>query len=187
VAEDDASFAVVREVVHTYLPSTRVERLTVAAIPRADPDCVILNAAPDGQPALDTVRELRARGYGGGLVLLADSTSRSVAPVTAQLGALLVRREAVNAELPDALLSALEVCPPPVAAELSRARRMISAGEIAVRLQHSLNNPLGALLAELQLLEMEQLPTEQRLAVRRMLELCRRTIATVKRLDFPES
>jgi signal transduction histidine kinase len=47
-------------------------------------------------------------------------------------------------------------------------------------LQHSLNNPLAGLLAELQLLEMEELPPEHREAVERCVELCRRVIRLVR-------
>ncbi|HVH39411.1 MAG TPA: histidine kinase dimerization/phospho-acceptor domain-containing protein [Gemmatimonadaceae bacterium] len=47
-------------------------------------------------------------------------------------------------------------------------------------LQHSLNNPLAGLLAELQLLEMEELPAEHRESVERAIELCRRIITIVR-------
>jgi nitrogen-specific signal transduction histidine kinase len=47
-------------------------------------------------------------------------------------------------------------------------------------LQHSLNNPLAGLLAELQLLEMEELLPEHREAVERSIELCRRVIHIVR-------
>lgn len=47
-------------------------------------------------------------------------------------------------------------------------------------LQHSLNNPLAALLAELQLLELEELAPEHREAVERAIGLCRRVIALVR-------
>jgi signal transduction histidine kinase len=45
---------------------------------------------------------------------------------------------------------------------------------------HTLNNPLAALLAELQLLEMEELPAEHRESVERCIDLCRRVIAIVR-------
>lgn len=47
-------------------------------------------------------------------------------------------------------------------------------------LQHALNNPLAGLLAELQLLEMEDLPPDHREAVERSIELCRRVILLVR-------
>jgi len=48
------------------------------------------------------------------------------------------------------------------------------------RLQHTLNNPLAGLLAELQLLEMDDLSDEQRAGVTRAIALCRRVIKIVK-------
>jgi signal transduction histidine kinase len=47
-------------------------------------------------------------------------------------------------------------------------------------LQHTLNNPLAGLLAELQLLQMEDLAPEHREAVGRAVELVRRLIKIVK-------
>lgn len=47
-------------------------------------------------------------------------------------------------------------------------------------LQHSLNNPLAGLLAELQLLEMEELAPDHRESVERAIGLCRRVIQIVR-------
>ena len=47
-------------------------------------------------------------------------------------------------------------------------------------LQHSLNNPLAALLAELQLLELEELSPDHRESVERAIDLCRRVISLVR-------
>ena len=47
-------------------------------------------------------------------------------------------------------------------------------------LQHSLNNPLAALLAELQLLEMEELSDSHRESVERSISLCRRLVKIVR-------
>ncbi len=47
-------------------------------------------------------------------------------------------------------------------------------------LQHTLNNPLAALLAELQLLEMEPLEAPHREGVERSIELVRRLIRIVR-------
>jgi nitrogen-specific signal transduction histidine kinase len=59
----------------------------------------------------------------------------------------------------------------------------VAAGELALRLQHSLNNPLAALLAEAQLLELEQLTPDHRGSVERIIELSRRVIEVVRGLD----
>ena len=54
----------------------------------------------------------------------------------------------------------------------------------AARIQHAMNNPLAALLAEEQLLSMEaSLSTDQRETVERMIELTRRVIMLVRDLD----
>ncbi len=53
-------------------------------------------------------------------------------------------------------------------------------------LQHTLNNPLAGLLAELQLLEMEDLSDEHREAVARCIELTRRVVLIVREQVPPE-
>ena len=67
--------------------------------------------------------------------------------------------------------------------ELNRVRGQLAIGDAARVLQHSINNPLTALLAEAQLLEIEVRDADQRAAVRRILELARRMVALTRRLD----
>jgi nitrogen-specific signal transduction histidine kinase len=67
--------------------------------------------------------------------------------------------------------------------ELLQLRRTFAAGQMALSLQHGINNPLAALLAEAQLLQLEELTSEQRASADRMVELCRRIVALVRRLD----
>ncbi len=69
------------------------------------------------------------------------------------------------------------------ARELRRVRAQFVLGESSRTLQHAFNNPLTALLAETQLLELEQLPDEHRAAVTRILVLCRRLVALSRRLN----
>ena len=64
-----------------------------------------------------------------------------------------------------------------------RARRLIAAGEIAMRFQHSLNNPLAGILAEAQLLQLESLLPDQHAALERIVGLCRRIIELGRSLD----
>ena len=71
----------------------------------------------------------------------------------------------------------------PSSRELRRVRRQFAVGAAARSAQHELNNPLTALLAEAQLLELEPLSTEQRAAASRIVELARRIAAVVRRLD----
>lgn len=66
---------------------------------------------------------------------------------------------------------------------LRKARRLLAAGELALGLQHAMNNPLTAILAESQLLALEELPTDASGAVSRIVENTRRLIALVRKLD----
>ena len=91
-------------------------------------------------------------------------------------------------QLPEALLrivaqgSDREASPRAAAihASLTRARALMAAGELVTGLQHRLNNPLAALLAEAQLLELEPLAPEHLESVHRMVELCRRVIEVAR-------
>ena len=60
----------------------------------------------------------------------------------------------------------------------------VSVQRLAARVQHELNNPLAALLAEAQLLGMDTtLAEEHRIAVERIVELTRRIVTTVRDLE----
>lgn len=61
--------------------------------------------------------------------------------------------------------------------------QLAAVGDVALRLMHGLNNPLAALLAEAQLLQMESLAPEHAEAVERIVELCRRVVRTTRELD----
>jgi signal transduction histidine kinase len=69
------------------------------------------------------------------------------------------------------------------ARELHRVRGQFLLGETARQVQHAINNPLTALLAEVQLLELEELTSDQRTSVGRMVELARRLVALTRQLD----
>lgn len=71
----------------------------------------------------------------------------------------------------------------PAERELRRVRRQFALGAAARSTQHDLNNPLTALVAEVQLLELEAVGAEQRAAARRIVELARRVAAVARRLD----
>jgi signal transduction histidine kinase len=135
---------------------------------------------------LDMVRVLRARNFRGAVVVLTDNAAESPPDQTAQsLGAMCIARGAVDdspVELGAALTRSLAEGSPALA-EVAKARRIFAAGQAVLSLQHSINNPLAALLAEAQLLEMEELTKEQHDSVERMIELCRRIVALVRRLD----
>lgn len=74
----------------------------------------------------------------------------------------------------------------PAERELRRVRRQFALGESARSTRHDLNNPLTALLAEVQLLELEAVTAEQRGAARRIVELARRVAAVARRLDVSQ-
>jgi nitrogen-specific signal transduction histidine kinase len=145
---------------------------------------------------VDVLRGLRARGFAGAAVLVVN---RSTPPATVddvsatRLGA---RRCSLDGDtlgpLAEAVTEALLVVAggeqatgaTPVAVKaLRQTQRLLAAGELAMRLQHSLNNPLAALLAEAQLLELETLEQDHRESVERIIELCRRVIDVVRALD----
>jgi signal transduction histidine kinase len=88
---------------------------------------------------------------------------------------------AVGSPVAAALRRDTELAPP--ARELRRVRTQFALGEAARMVQHAINNPLTALLAEAQLLELEELTEDQRQSVVRMIELARRLVALTRRLD----
>jgi signal transduction histidine kinase len=97
------------------------------------------------------------------------------------LAGLLAERAA---PLPDpALPAAVDPKLGPPARELRRVRAQIALAESARMVQHALNNPLTALLAEAQLLELEPLADEHRVAATRLVELARRVVAAARQLD----
>ncbi|HJU66628.1 MAG TPA: histidine kinase dimerization/phospho-acceptor domain-containing protein [Gemmatimonadaceae bacterium] len=68
--------------------------------------------------------------------------------------------------------------------KLSETSRVAELSNAVGRVQHEMNNPLAALLAEAQLLELDAtLNAEQRDSVRRIVDLARRVIASSRKLD----
>lgn len=191
---------------HTALPGDRV--------PRAD--CVVLDAHVGGATGVEAARAMRIAGFDGGIILLAPDratasaaelptdpeerleervAARSSGPTTVRVAAMGVSRTipyaAIAGELPGAVVAAslttesgaLE----DARRELRAAQRLIAMGDLAASVQHAANNPLTALLAEAQLLEMEPLAPEHREAVRRMIDLSRRLAQVIRRLDLPRA
>lgn len=186
----------VRELLRTLLPMARCDAAAalgassaaaVAAV--GDAHCVIVDEQVGGAPGLDAARALRAGGYEGAIVLLTVGTDDLLRLRAASLGARCLARAELSRELAEAVADetarggrAGELTP--AQREVRRLQTLIAAGEIALRLQHSLNNPLAAMLAEAQLLEMEhRIDPEHKAAAQRLVELCRRMISIVRRLD----
>ena len=68
--------------------------------------------------------------------------------------------------------------------KLSETSRVMELSNAVGRVQHEMNNPLAALLAESQLLELDPtLSDEQGDSVRRIVDLARRVIASSRKLD----
>jgi DNA-binding NarL/FixJ family response regulator len=185
-----------RELLRTLLPTARCEAApalgassaaAMAAVGNAD--CVVVDEQVGGAPGLDAARALRAGGYEGAIVLLTVGGDDLLRLRAASLGARCVARAELARDLAEAIAD--EMARGGRAGKLTLAQQevrrlqtLIAAGEVALRLQHSLNNPLAALLAEAQLLEMEEaLDPEHKMAVQRLVELCRRMIAIVRKLD----
>ena len=185
-------------------PSAQVSHATTPSLPSARPlpDVAIVDAeggtgrmerleAVDPPAEVEAVRRLRAGGFTGGIIVLGDAilpAESTTEEELARLGATRVPTARLGAALTTAFVAALEprsadAGTAPLLAHLGRTRQLLSAGEIAIGLQHSMNNPLAAILAESQLLEMDDLSAEQREAVARIVALCRRMTAVVRRLD----
>ena len=189
VAEGEQHIRALRQLTKLVLPRASVASVdsdTVAEgeVPQADAALVDSGATP--RAAQDTIRSLRARGFAGAIVVLtANDDESALSDVAQSLGVECITRSKVEdspVELGVALTAAL-ADGSPATAEVAQARRIFATGQATLSLQHSINNPLAALLAEAQLLQLEALTKEQREAVERMIELCRRIIALVRRLD----
>ena len=147
-------------------------------------DVALVDGGADVRTPTETLRALRARGFEGPIVVVAPAPDDAALRSAIQsLGATSISRDDAN---PIALGTALTAAlhnEPTLSAELLQARRVFAAGQATLSLQHGINNPLAALLAEAQLLQLEELTSEQRASADRMVELCRRIVALVRRLD----
>lgn len=199
--------ALVRETLRSFLAGIDVETgldaLPAGRVPEAD--CVVLDVPP-GAPGLEAARTLRMAGYEGGIVLLgagADgatgvesrAAARTSGPVSVRLAAIGVSRvvphDAIAGELAFAVTGAVVSSDDPALEaarrELRAAQRLNAIGDLAATVQHAANNPLTALMAEAQLLELEPLRMEHREAVQRIIDLARRLAVIIRKLDLPRA
>ena len=197
VADQSAPAAALYEALMATFPSATIVRVDtdVEQFVADHVDCAVVDATVNGVDGVDVVRRIRARGYAGPAVLVVDASrppSSNDAASATRLGARMCSLDgqavsSLAAAVADALQAEDEAGVGPVGAAALRSvrqtQRLIAAGELAMRLQHSLNNPLAALLAEAQLLELEPLPPDHREAVERIIELCRRVIVVVRGMD----
>ena len=193
----------IEAIITVLVPGAGVSHATRAELPGGSPapDVAIVDAeggvSTDEQMGtaamsdVEAVRRLRAAGFGGRILVLGDAI---LAPTStteeelSRLGASRVSTARLGPSLAEVFVTALEPRSSDpgtqqLFAHLGRTRQLLSAGEIAIGLQHSMNNPLAAILAESQLLEMDDLSPDQREAVGRIVALCRRMTAVVRRLD----
>jgi signal transduction histidine kinase len=197
VADQSATAAVLYEALVGLFPRATVTRVDTGA-ERTLPSvvhCAVVDATVHGEGGIEVLRRLRARGYGGAAVLMVDPARGSAeddAGTAQRMGARCCPfDEGFTTPLGQAIVDVLRVTDDGVEGSASsravRAvrhnQRLVAAGELAMRLQHSLNNPLAALLAEAQLLELEALDPEHQASVKRIIELTRRVVEVVRGLD----
>lgn len=189
VVEDENRTTSVRQRLSLMLPRASIVTADFAtlaenALPSAD--AALIDGGATARSTVETVRLLRARGFDAPILVVTAAPDDAALRATAEsLGVRAVGRDRIDGsplELAAALTAALD-SEPGVTAELRQARRIFAAGQSALSLQHAINNPLAALLAEAQLLQLEELTAEQRGSVDRMVELCRRIVTLVRRLD----
>lgn len=190
VSTSQPIIALVRESVAAALPTATLDDSAPdAAAKIADCSLIFVDATGDAVVAGETARRLRASSSRSALAFIVNARDEKLAKIGAPVGAL---EQVAARALGPAMAGTIERA---VAAngwtddlaaardELRRTQRLLAAGEIALGLQHAMNNPLTSVLAEAQLLEMEPLPAETATAVRRIIESTRRLVALVRKLD----
>ena len=190
VSGSHAVITLVRESVAAALPTaTFSDAAPDATATLADCSLIFIDATADAAAAGETAQRVRASASRSALAFVVTARDDALAKKGAPAGAIeqiemralgpsmatTVERAVGGGGWTDELSAARD--------ELRRTQRLLAAGEIALGLQHAMNNPLTAVLAEAQLLEMEPLPAEATTAVRRIIESTRRLVALVRKLD----
>ncbi len=193
ISTDVYASAALQATVSTILPDARVEAADTSIVRGVpDADCVIVSVGSLYSMGESLVRELRARGFVRPIILVVDAPAAADEGELALLGVTwILAEEALALQLPAALVALLDgellmfgsAASAAIAGSLRRLQSRIAAGDIARGLQHKLNNPLAALLAEAQLLELESLAPEHHTSVRRMVELLRRVIDVSRSIE----
>ena len=193
ISTDVYASAALQAAVSAILPDARVEAADTSIVRGVpDADGVIVAVGRLYSVGTSLVRELRARGFERPIILVVESLAGADHRGLSRLGVPAILAEADLAlQLPAALLGLFaedarmrgSAHGRAITSSLRRLQATIAAGEMARGLQHKLNNPLAALLAEAQLLEIESLPAEPHAAVGRIVELCRRVIDVSRSID----
>jgi signal transduction histidine kinase len=158
----------------------------VGEAPIRDASAILVDGGNSARGTAELLRLLRARGFGGPVMVLSPAPhDPGLREAMNALGVLGIDRTVAD-ESPDELAATLTrafSADAEVASALRQARRIFAAGQATLSLQHGINNPLAALMAEAQLLQLEELQPEHRESVDRIVELCRRVVVLVRRLD----
>ena len=149
---------------------------------RAKPEAMalVVDARDDAAGARAVVRTVRAMGFGGAVVLVGGAAD---AMADSEMGVATVAADRIAFDLVERIGEQMVLASAPFADQVTRARRLVAAGEIALRLQHALNNPLAGLLAESQLMLMDPQTPDQQASLERIVGLCRRMIEMTRTLD----
>lgn len=187
----DAAFArAVCDVLAAQLPGAACDIVAPAQL-RAAPAAaaVVIDARDDVAHGVATAERLRAMGFASGIVVLAGPGS-SIAPAAAsdsdsarKMGFAVVAPDGLAGQLVPRLAELMAAGDAPWAEQVMRARRLVAAGEIALGLQHALNNPIAGIMAEAQLMQFEKVSPEHAEALQRMVDLCRRLVELTRSLD----
>jgi signal transduction histidine kinase len=186
----DAVFArAVRDVLGAQLPGAACETLDPVHL-RARPEAaaVVIDARGDVAQGAGIAERLRAMGFLSGIVLLAatdgpGADTEDGSGAARRMGAVLVSPDAIATRLVPQLADLMAAAAAPYADQVMRARRLVAAGEIAMGLQHALNNPIAGIMAEAQLMQLDEVVPEKAEALARMVALCRRLIELTRSLD----
>ena len=184
VVGSDAGFAAaIRDVLAAQLPDAAIEVLDAKQLrTRPVANGLVIDARADAAHGAELVVRLRAMGFAGALVIVAGPNGETL-PVLAAAGAAVVPPDVLARQLVPCLAELMERAQDEHAAQVMQARRLVAAGELALRFQHAVNNPLAGILAEAQLMQFDPLPPEQHAALERIVVLCRRIIELGKALD----
>lgn len=186
---DDAGFAdAVRNIVTAQLPEAACDRLAPAQVKlRPDAAAIIIDARNDHTAGTLLAQRVRGMGFAGATVLAATPASSDAEQGTdaaPRFGWHAVTADRLAHDLMPALAAAMDGAQSPYAPQVMRARRLVAAGELALTLQHALNNPLAGVLAEAQMMQLDpDAPAEQTEAATRIIALCRRMIDLIHALD----
>jgi signal transduction histidine kinase len=180
----DAAFATaIRDVLAAQLPDCASEALDPENLKtRPVADAVIIDARDDLPRGAEFAARLRAMGFTGAIVVVSDAGIEPDAAL-APMGAARITSRAIADQLIPRLAEQIALAGGEHAQQVMRARKLVAAGEIAGRFQHSLNNPLAGILAEAQLMQLDSLRPEQHAALERIVGLCRRIVELGRSLD----